>query len=328
MTNELYPWHNLCWQHLSAYVEQERVPQALLINGIAGLGKRQLALHFAQYLMCSNKQTQDFCGHCESCQLFVANTHPDFTWVQPEEAGKVIGIDLIRSLIIKLRLKPQYSGFRVVLISPAENMNNNSANAFLKCLEEPPERTMFILLAEKIQILPATIISRCQKLLLMPPKLEELNMWLQKQGVAEQQQELLLNLAGGAPLLALDYAQSNMLEQRQNCFSDWQKIPLASACPIELAEKWHKLPTSQILPWLISWTEDIIKCHFNIESSMLRNADLEKYLNVLAKQLELKRLYEFHRLLLTNMQRIPTQLNKLLLFEEILITWALTAIKK
>ncbi|MDF1583417.1 MAG: DNA polymerase III subunit delta' [Methyloprofundus sp.] len=327
MTSELYPWHNLYWQHLSAYVEQQRIPQALLINGLAGLGKQQLALYFAQYLMCANKQAKAYCGHCESCQLFIAKTHPDFIWVQPEEVGKAIGVDLIRSLIIKLRLKPQYSGFRVVLISPAEKMNNNSANAFLKCLEEPPERTMFILLAEKMQVLPATIISRCQKLLLLPPKLEEVGIWLREQGVTEHQ-ELLLNLAEGAPLLALDYAQSHVLEQRQSCFSEWQNIPLANACPIELAEKWYKLPANQILPWLISWTEDIIRCHFNVESSLLRNADLEKHLNVLSKQLDLQSLYEFLRLLLTDMQRIQTQLNKQLLFEEILITWALTVIKK
>jgi len=327
MTSELYPWHNSYWQHLSAYVEQQRIPQALLINGVAGLGKQQLALYFAQYLMCSNKQAQTFCGHCESCQLFIANTHPDFIWVQPEEVGKAIGVDLIRNLIVKLRLKPQYSEFRVVLISPAEKMNNNSANAFLKCLEEPPERTMFILLAEKMQVLPATIISRCQKLLLTPPKLEEVSAWLQGQGITERQ-ALLLNLAEGAPLLALNYAQSNVLEQRQNCFTEWQKILLANACPIELAEKWHKLPASQILSWLISWTEDIIKCHFHVERSLLRNADLEKHLNVLSKRLDLQCLYEFHRLLLTDIQRIQTQLNKQLLFEEILITWADTMKKK
>ena len=327
MTSKLYPWHHSSWRHLSAYVEQERVPQALLINGVKGLGKQQLALHFAQYLMCPNKQAQDFCGHCESCQLFIAKTHPDFIWVQPEEVGKAIGVDLIRSLIVKLRLKPQYSGFRVVLISPAEKMNNNSANAFLKCLEEPPERTMFILLAEKMQVLPATIISRCQKLLLKPPKLEEVGVWLQAQGVTEQQ-ELLLNLAEGAPLLALDYAQSNVIEQLQNCFTEWQKIPLSNACPVELAEKWHKLSASQILPWLISWTEDIIKCYFHVESALLRNPDLEKHLNVLSKCLDLQCLYEFHRLLLNDMQRIQTQLNKQLLFEEILITWAQTVIKK
>jgi len=88
------------------------------------------------------------------------------------------------------------------------------------------------------------------------------------------------------------------------------------------------LPASQVFPWLISWTEDIIKCYFHVDSSLLCNPDLEKHLNVLSKSLDLQCLYEFHRLLLNDIPRIQTQLNKQLLFEEILITWAQTVIKK
>ena len=131
MLNELYPWHQPSWQHLAAYVKQERIPQALLINGVAGLGKQQLALYFAQYLICLDRQENTFCGHCASCKLFLANTHPDYIQIQPEEPGKAIGVDAIRQLITKLALKPQYSGYRVVIITPAEQMNLNSANAFL-----------------------------------------------------------------------------------------------------------------------------------------------------------------------------------------------------
>ena len=321
MVNDIYPWNDSYWQHLAAYVEQERIPQALLINGVAGLGKQQLALHFAQYLVCLDRQETLFCGHCESCKLFMANTHPDFILLEPEEPGKAIGVDLIRQLIAKLTLKPQYSGYRVVLIKPAEQMNANSANAFLKCLEEPPERTVFLLLTEQMQRLPATIISRCQKLLLVSPDVESVSLWLQEQGITEQQ-KLLLNLAQGAPLQALAYAKENLLEQRQQCFEDWQNILLCHACPISLAEKWQKLPATLLLKWLISWTEDIIKCHFVVEQNLLSNDDLAKHLYVLAKRLDLKLIFEFYNLLLKDSYRFQTQLNKQLLFEEILITWS------
>ncbi len=321
MENDIYPWLNTYWLHLTAYVEQERIPQALLINGVAGLGKKQLALHFAQYLICLDRQEKKACGHCASCQLFKANTHPDFILLEPEEPGKAIGVDLIRQLIIKLALKPQYSGYRVVLIKPADKMNTNSANAFLKCLEEPPERTVFLLLTEQMQQLPATIISRCQKLLLVHPDAHSVSHWLQEKGVTEQQ-NLLLNLAQGAPLQALAYAKENMLEQRQQCFEDWQNILLRHACPVSLAEKWQKLPATLLLQWLVSWTEDIIKCHFIVEKSLLSNDDLAKHLHVLAKRLDLKLLFEFYNLLLKGSYRFQTQLNKQLLFEEILITWS------
>ena len=323
MVNDIYPWNEPYWQHLLAYVKQARIPQALLINGVAGIGKQQLALHFAQYLICLNRQEKIACGHCGSCKLFMANTHPDFILLQPEEPGKAIGVDLIRQLIIRLALKPQYSGYRVVLIKPAEKMNTNSANAFLKCLEEPPERTVFLLMTEQMQQLPATIISRCQKLLLMPPDpgANNVSLWLQEQGITEQQ-KLLLNLAQGAPLQALSYAKENVLEQRQQCFDEWQNILLRHACPVSLADKWQKLPATVLLQWLISWTEDIIKCQFTVEQNLLTNDDLAKHLYVLAKRLNLKLVFEFYNLLLKGNYRFQTQLNKQLLFEEILITWS------
>jgi len=327
MSDKTYPWHQAYWQHLAAYVSQERIPQALLINGVAGLGKQQLAEQFAQYLICLNRQENTYCGHCASCKLFSANTHPDFIQVQPEEPGKAIVVDVVRGLISKLNLKPQYSGYRVVIISPAEKMNINAANAFLKCLEEPPERTVFLLLTEQMQVLTATIRSRCQKLLLTPPDVDRAMSWMQGQGISEQQ-KLLLHLAQGAPLKALAYAQENVLEQRNSCFDDWQKIILGNACPVRLAEKWHKLPPSQVVQWLVSWTEDIIKCYFQADKSLLLNEDLEKHLRTLAKRLDLNRLFGFYDLLLKDTYRIKTQLNKQLLFEEMLITWSHATVNK
>ncbi|GAW85604.1 DNA polymerase III subunit delta' [Bathymodiolus platifrons methanotrophic gill symbiont] len=327
MSDLIYPWHKPYWQHLAAYVEQQRIPQALLMNGVAGLGKQDLAMQFAQYLTCLDKQEKSYCGHCASCKLFVAGTHPDFTLLQPAEPGKVIGVDMIRQLIAKLVLKPQYSAYRVVIITPAEQMNINSANAFLKCLEEPPERTVFLLLTERSQTLPATIRSRCQKMLITAPDIDNAVLWLQSQGVNEQQ-KLLLHLAQGAPIKALAYAQDNVLEQRNGCFDDWEKVAQGQVCPVQLAEKWHKLPAGQLVQWLVSWTEDVIKCYFQAEKTLLLNEDLDQHLRGLAKRLDLNRLFDFYGLLLKDTYRINRQLNKQLLFEEMLIIWSQATINK
>ena len=327
MSELSYPWLQAYRQHLAAYVKQQRIPQALLINGIAGLGKHELAKQFAQYLICLDKQENTYCGECASCKLFSANTHPDFIQLQPEEPGKAIVVAAIRGLISKLNLKPQYSGYRVVIIRPADKMNINAANAFLKCLEEPPERTVFLLLTEQMQALPATIRSRCQKMLIKPPEINSAAHWLQEQGIGAEQ-TLLLHLAQGAPLRALAYAQENVLEQRNSCFAEWQKISQDKACPIQIAEKWQKLPDNQLVHWLLSWTEDLIKCYFQIDKSLLLNADLEKHLRTLAKRLDLNRLFSFYDLLLKDTYRIKTQLNKQLLFEEMLITWSQATVNK
>jgi len=327
MNKSSYPWHDEYWHQLTAYVKQQRIPQALLINSVEGLGQEQLAMNFAQYVMCTHRQGEQACGQCTSCHLLSVKTHPDFILIKPEEQGKAIGVDIIRQLIKKLVLKPQYSGYRVVIISSAEAMNNNSANAFLKCLEEPPERTLFFLLAEQIQQLPATIRSRCQKMSLTPPAEAIALTWLQGQQ-QNAHYALLLHLANGAPLKALRYAQDNTEEQRKLYFEEWENIILRGLCPITVAEKWYKLPSQDLLAWLISWVEDIIKCTFYQESQFLVNTDLENSLQGLVKHLDVKKLFEFYDLLLKDTVRIQTQLNKQLLFEEMLIIWAQTTVKK
>jgi len=321
MNNTIYPWHTNDWAHLAAYIEQDRVPQALLMTGAEGLGKHALALRYAQALVCTDKLSTEACGQCESCRLFLAKTHPDFMCLQPAEEGKGIRIDDVRSLISKLNLKPQYSTYRVVLIQPADKMNISSANAFLKCLEEPPERTVFLLLTEVMQALPATIISRCQKMALTIPDSSTVLTWLKEQGVVNQT-ELVLDLANGSPLQAIDYAQDNVIELRSRCFAEWNQLGLNNACPVKLAETWQKLPLVELLRWLTLWTEDVVKCSFSVDSSLLFNKDLAEPLQVLAKKANKDRLFKFYDLLLKDSYRITTQLNKQLLIEELLITWS------
>jgi len=316
-----YPWHKADWQHLTAYIEQDRVPQALLMTGSEGLGKHALAMQYTQALLCTDKQASEACLQCESCKLFTANTHPDFMLLQPEEVGKAIKIDDVRAVISKLSLKPQYSAYRVVIIQPADRMNINSANAFLKCLEEPPERTVFLLLTEAMQSLPATIISRCQLMSLSVPKQSDVVGWLAEQGVTEQI-DLLLGLAEGSPLRALEYSKNNFLEQRSSCFDAWNKVALGLNCPVSLAEKWQKMPVELLLKWLTLWTEDVVKCTFQTKPSLLFNKDLAGPLQGLAKNANKHKLFKFYDLLLKDSYRIKMQLNKQLLFEELLITWS------
>ncbi len=84
------------------------MPQALLLVGRDGVGKMALAEAFSQRLLCRNPG-EYACGDCVSCRLFAAKTLPDFLRIQPEEEGKIIPVDAIRSLIANLALKPQYS---------------------------------------------------------------------------------------------------------------------------------------------------------------------------------------------------------------------------
>ena len=328
------PWQQQNWEHLCSYIAQQRIPQALLITGNKGLGKQQLANQFAEALLCTEPQDDGTaCGLCSSCLLVNAETHPDLIRIQPEEPGKGIGIGQIRSLITRLTLKPQFETYRAVIINPADKMNNAAANAFLKCLEEPTERTLIILISEKPSKLPATIISRCQKLAIAAPDRTVALMWLEKifldktmqgEAIPNITNETLpgnIALAQGAPLLALDYANDGTLTLRNECFNAWMAIAKRLKSPVIIAEDWHKLPASPLIFWMTSWIIDLIKCFYHSKAENLYNPDLNEQLQELSRQLELKGLYKLYDLLLAGRQRLDTQINKQLLFEEILIQW-------
>lgn len=321
MQKELLPWHYQAWAHLCQFITQNRLPQALLISGSRGLGNHQLAEHFASSLLCDSPQSSHLsCGHCSSCLLLAAETHPDYLIVKPEEPGKTITIGQIRSLITRLTLKPQFEHYRVVIINPAEQMNNAAANAFLKCLEEPTERTLIVLITDKPAQLPATIRSRCQKLVVERPNQELQGKWLRQQNV-DDNLELLYNLSQGSPLLAQSYANDKLLMLRKQCFTAWLSVAKKQIHPVMVAEDWHKLTEVPLLFWMTSWVIDLIKCCYQTQALNLFNPDLYEDLKELSQQLELTRLYMLYDLLLLSRQRWETQVNKQSMYEEILIQW-------
>ena len=199
-------------------------------------------------------------------------------------------------------------------------MNNAAANAFLKFLEEPTERTVLLLITDKPARLPATIVSRCQKLAVARPDKAIVSSWL-KQQAAQDAPELLLGLAQGSPILALEYANDGTLKLRNDCFKAWMDIAKQRRHPAIIAEDWHKLPESPLIFWITSWIIDLIKCSYHIKADRLYNPDLKESLQELSQRLEQQGLYKLYDLLLARRQLLNTQINKHTMFEEILIKW-------
>jgi DNA polymerase-3 subunit delta' len=321
----LYPWQHQDWGRLQRYIVQQRVPQALLIIGKKGYGKLQLAREFAQALLCkAPRQDGLACETCASCLLFAAETHPDFINIQPEEIGKGIAIEPIRSLIARLNLKPQFDRYRVVIVNPADVMNTRAVNAFLKCLEEPAERSVILLVTDRPAKLPATIVSRCQKFAVTQAGPNSISTWLvqQNSSINSEDARVLLALAQQAPLQALAYGQQGILKQRQECFQAWLAIANQQAHPVVVAEHWQNLPETPLLFWLSSWVMDLIKCAYRADADKLFNPDLNNTLQILAQRLTIKKLYGLYDLLLASRERLDTTINKQILFEEILIYWS------
>ncbi|MEC4747816.1 DNA polymerase III subunit delta' [Methylomicrobium sp. Wu6] len=317
----LLPWQQAQWRQLCGYIRQQRIPQALLITGNKGLGKRELAEHFTATLLChAPNADNEACGHCHGCKLHAAGNHPDLFVVSPDEPGKAIGINTIRELIVDTQLKPQYDTYRIVIIDPADQLNRPAANAFLKCLEEPTERTVILLITAKPAKLPITIASRCQRLAVNPPDSATVVAWLKAQSIADA--EALATLARNAPFAALHYANEQALAVQGDCFKAWLDIAKHRASPIVIAEDWQKLPLPSLLSWLTSWLIDLIKCKFRSEGNLLQESRLRSPLQELSGQLDLKKLYQLYDLLLAARERLDSQINKQMMLEEILIQWS------
>ena len=195
-SNQIAPWLNPLWESL----DLQNFPNAVLINGQAGIGKFEFAVELAKALLCEspNKIQSKSCNQCEACHWFDTANHPDFTALVPEthrsllphadyesedtpkkgktsreesdgEASekkekKYITIDETRNAIEGLSIGSHRGGNRVILIYPLETLRNDSANTLLKSLEEPPPQTIFILLADRLDRVLPTIRSRCRLL--------------------------------------------------------------------------------------------------------------------------------------------------------------------
>ena len=209
--DSIYPWFKDAW---TAIHKNEKLPHALIFKGKEGIGKYDFANTFAKSYLCQSPISNHFpCEACSSCEWF-PDSHPDFKHITPIESDddesskrktvrkKNIAIHQIRELSEYLELSAhQETGRRIVLIEPADSLNQAASNALLKILEEPPENTLFILVTSQAQRLIATIRSRCQVLELRGQSLDEARVFLDGQKIAYEKS--LLSFTGGSPFNAM-----------------------------------------------------------------------------------------------------------------------------
>jgi len=165
--------HQKQWQFLRKTAELGKTPHALLFYGQSSIGKKTLAVEFVKLLNCQN---EDFakrpCNTCRACRDMTKNTHPDLFIISPQE-NKEIKISQIRDLQINLSLKSYSAPFKAAIIDKAHLLNQEASAAFLKMLEEPKGKTVFILLSEYPEMLLPTILSRVERLRFLAPALRQ-----------------------------------------------------------------------------------------------------------------------------------------------------------
>ncbi|MCW8955264.1 MAG: DNA polymerase III subunit delta' [Gammaproteobacteria bacterium] len=316
----VYHWQQSQWQQLQAQIRAQRLAHALLLTGQEGLGKRQFAEQLAASLLCRHVDNNNqACGSCDACHLLAADTHPDMLRLEPEERGKAIKVDDVRSLCQTLSLTSQFSGYKVAIIDPAEQMNINAANSLLKTLEEPTAQTLLILVTASVDRLPVTIRSRCQTIHFQQPPQALSQQWLAEQGV-EGDLALLLKLAHGSPLLAQMLADQALIEQRQSLMN--ALLGVAANKPVTgFSDALAKSSQAYLLGWLYDWISDLLKLHQLGDESGLVHIDLVQEMKRLVKLSRVESLFALldEVIKLRQLQSIP--LNAQMLWEDLLIEW-------
>jgi DNA polymerase III subunit delta' len=326
--------HRDAWRQVQA--GRDRMAHAILFVGPAGNFKADFAYALAAGLLCESPQADgQACASCSACNWFAQGNHPDFRWLRPEsmeepkpaedsakpaKEGKVsreITIDQVRGLSDFLNLGTHRAGLRVVLITPAEAMNRNTANALLKSLEEPKPGTVFLLVSDHPERLLPTIRSRCRVEPIPRPHAELAQAYLVDQGIANA--EHWLALAGGLPRLALEVAtgkQKRLVEMLDDHLPRGAALdPIRLAIEIEsLLKADRSLGAFDVIDWTQRWAHDLVQSSCGLSASYYLHQGSE--LGRLSSQTTFLRLSAFVRKTADFKRLAHHPLNTRLFFED------------
>jgi len=297
-------WQENNWNTVLGAHEQDRLPHALLLEGPAGLGKTLFAERLAALLLDLDPAT-----------IGSGLAHPDLSRVGVPEGKKQITVGQIRDLCTGLSMTSHGSGYKVAIIDPADKMNTSAANSLLKTLEEPTPDTMLILVRARLDTLPATIASRCQRLRFAVPSTESALEWLSGHDGTRNWRPLL-EMAAGAPLAAMEAAKQGLDALDERFLGDITGIATGRLDPIAVAAEWSKLDPAVSIAWLNSQVTALIR-------SRSRNvAAAGEGLQILAKDLPLERIFLYLDSVQDALRRTDGALNLQMLLESLLIPWA------
>jgi DNA polymerase-3 subunit delta' len=213
--------HDVIVAAFTRAVERGRLAHAYLFVGPTGVGKRLFAGELAKALLCEKTDGRlEACDQCPACHLVEAGTHPDFfTAARPSDKPN-LPIDLIRELCRGFSLKSARGKGKVAILDDADDLDdpitgNAAANCFLKTLEEPPPRSVFILVGSSIDRQLPTIVSRCQAVHFRSLAGEQVDAILRDNDIEETRRPQLIRLSNGSPGQALALSDEELWKFRE-----------------------------------------------------------------------------------------------------------------
>jgi DNA polymerase-3 subunit delta' len=234
-------------ERLTRSVQGHRVSHAQLLTGGEGTGKFEMAVAYAQYISCTKRTPSDSCGECPSCVKYSKLIHPDLHFVFPIVKSKkfpepvcdnylpewrsfILGTPFISisewlgvlevenaqamiyaaeasEILRKLSLKTYEAEYKVMLIWLPERMHATAANKLLKIIEEPPDKTLFLLISDEPDKIIPTILSRCQLIKFPPIKGESLTSYIiEKYSLSRERADEIAHVSNGNLAMAVSLA--------------------------------------------------------------------------------------------------------------------------
>lgn len=267
---------------LKRSIANDRVAHAYIFLGPRGVGKFTTALNFAKALNCQKPADNEPCEVCASCRKIQTFNHPDLFIAKLEKDETSIKIERIRQLIKDIGMKPYEGRKKVYIIDGADLMTQESSNALLKTLEEPPSDSVMILIAENLGLLFHTIVSRSQIVRFFALKPEIVTEILVKEHALDAQHaHILAHLSSGRLGEALAYAQPAFFDRRSAVIDGLLKRTLFDG-EFDGGRKDIYIT----LDIMLTWYRDILVAQAGLDDKMLFNIDKKDAIYDAAKRLD------------------------------------------
>ena len=317
----------------------------MLFTGIPGVGKQATALALAMACNCMGKKSGEKpelkknrqhagdrssnlnssiepCGSCRSCRKIQAGNHPDIIQIKP--AGQLINIAQVRDLCSTLALKPYEAGTRIAILHDAQSMNPSAGNALLKILEEPPERTVLVLIATQTQDLLPTIVSRCQQIRFNPISRAYLEkLLIEEHGLETKDARAMATMAGGSLTRAMAMLAENWVFRRNWILEELKELSSRpSGHILALAERISaekgKIP--ETLEIIKSWLRDLVMA--KTYPDKILNQDIRQDIQLASQDVETHSLLSKIELVQSTQNSLQANPNIRLLLEVMLMKLA------
>ncbi|MCR4392927.1 MAG: AAA family ATPase [Dehalococcoidales bacterium] len=322
----------------------DTLAHAYLLVGPAQVGKMTLALDLAAVLNCLAKKEERPCWECLPCQKIKNARHPDVQIIslqQPSETDELrtkteIGIDLIGDIIHTANLPPFEGKYRVYIFEEAANLSLEAANRLLKTMEDPRAQVVFILITENINLIPATIASRCQRINLYRVKCDEIEKALiERWQIEPEKARLLARLSNGCPGWAVNGALNpEILEQRRERFVKMLEIIRDSyhgrlTAASKLAQQFSKQRETiyETLGEWIGWWRDALLVKADCLAGIV-NIDFSADLVKMAGDFTLSQIKKSIQLIMETEEQLKLNVNARLALESLMLNLPLTTPKK